>query len=220
MTDFLSETRTAYDTVAAGYAETLRGRLAGSPWDRAMLDAFAELVGPAGPVGDLGCGPGRITGYLAARGLDVFGVDLSPGMVEVARREHPGLVFEVGSLLGLGQADASLAGALVWYSIIHTPPARQPEVFAELARVLVPGGRVLLAFQVGDEVRRIERGYGHEGLSLVAYRLRPESVEQWAVAAGFTVESRMVRAPEPPSERTPQAYVVVRKGLGSSSARQ
>jgi SAM-dependent methyltransferase len=209
---FVSATRTAYDTVAASYAEMADGMLAESTWDRAMLNAFAELVGPAGPVGDLGCGPGRIAGYLASLGLDVFGLDLSPGMVEVARRAYPGLKFEVGSLLALELANESLAGALTWYSIIHTPPARLPEVFAELARVLVPGGRLLLAFQVGDEVRHIEQGYGHDGLSLDAYRLRPELIEQLAADAGLTVESRLVREPEPPHEKTPQAYLVARKG--------
>ena len=208
---FVSATRAAYDTVAASYAEIAEGMLADSTWDRAMLNAFAELVGPAGPVADLGCGPGRIAGYLASLGLDVFGVDLSPGMVEVARRAWPELTFQVGSLLALELADESLAGALAWYSIIHTPPARLPEVFAELARVLVPGGRLLLAFQVGDEVRHIEQGYGHDGLSLDAYRLRPELIENLAADAGFTIESRLVRAPEPPHEKVPQAYLVARK---------
>jgi SAM-dependent methyltransferase len=209
---FVSATRAAYDTVAADYAELLRDSLASSIWDRAMLDAFAELVGATGQVGDLGCGPGRITGYLASRGLDVFGVDLSPGMVEVARREYPGLKSEVGSLLALELADESLAGALAWYSIIHTPPARLPEVCTELARVLVPGGVLLLAFQVGDEVRHIEEGYGHTGLSFDAYRLRPELIERLLADAGFSVESRLIRAPEPPHEKTPQAYLVARKG--------
>lgn len=115
----VSATRTAYDMVAESYAELLRDLLAESPWDRAMLATFAELVGP-GPVGDLGCGSGRLTGHLASLGLDVFGVDLSPGMVEVARRMHPTLRFEVGSLAALDLADASLAGALAWYSLIHT----------------------------------------------------------------------------------------------------
>src|SRR3954471_23701990 len=143
---FLTETRTAYDTVADLYAEQHQDVLDASPWDRAVLGTFAELVGGSGPVADLGCGPGRLTGHLASLGLDVFGVDLSPGMVDVARRAHPGLRFEVGSMAALDIGDGSLAGALAWYSLIHTPPEELPSVVAELARVLAPGGRLLTGF--------------------------------------------------------------------------
>jgi SAM-dependent methyltransferase len=188
----VSETRAAYDTVAVSYEEALRDALATSRWDRAMLGAFAALVGSAGPVADLGCGPGRITGHLAGLGLDVVGVDLSPGMVEVARRVRPGLRFEVGSMSALTLADASLAGAVAWYSIIHTPPERLRALFDELARVLRPGGVLALAFQMGDERLRISRGYGHE-VSLDAYRLRPEAVAGSMAEAGLVVEARLVR---------------------------
>ena len=51
-----------------------------------------------GPVADVGCGPGHVTAHLRDSGLDAFGIDLSPVMIDVARREHPGLRFEVGSM--------------------------------------------------------------------------------------------------------------------------
>jgi SAM-dependent methyltransferase len=206
---FVTETRTAYDTVAEAYAEESRDHLDGSPWDRAMLTTFAELVGKTGPVGDLGCGPGRLTGYLASLGLDVFGVDLAPGMVGVARRAYPGLRFEVGSMAALDLEDGGLAGALAWYSLIHTPPEELPAVVAELARVLAPGGRLLAAFQVGDERRRITHGYGHD-VAFDAYRLPPDFVAELCATAGLVVEARLVREPQPP-EKTPQAYLLARK---------
>jgi SAM-dependent methyltransferase len=207
---YMTKTRTAYDTVADSYAEMLQDALDASPWDRAMLGTFAELVGETGPVGDLGCGPGRLTGYLASLGLDVFGVDLSPGMVDAARRAHPQLRFEVGSLEALALDDGCLAGALAWYSLIHTPPELLPSVVAELARVLAPGGRLLTAFQVGDERRCISQGYGHE-VSLDAYRLQPDFVADTFTASGLEVEARLVREPQPPHEKTPQAYLLARK---------
>ncbi|MFJ7218609.1 class I SAM-dependent methyltransferase [Amycolatopsis sp. NPDC098790] len=206
---YLTSTRTAYDTVADAYAEEARDALATSPWDRAMLNTFAELVGATGPVGDLGCGPGRLTGHLASLGLDVFGVDLSPGMVAVARRAHPELRFEVGSLTALALEDGSLTGALAWYSLIHTPPEQLPVVVAELARVLAPGGRLLTAFQVGDERLHIPRGYGHE-VSFDAYRLQPDFVAGLFEAAGLAMEARLVRAPRE-REKTQQAYLLARK---------
>jgi SAM-dependent methyltransferase len=208
---FVTETRTAYDTVADAYAEHHQDVLGAIPWDRAVLGTFAELVGASGPVADLGCGPGRLTGHLASLGLDVFGVDLSPGMVGVARRAHPGLRFEVGSMAALDLEDGCLAGALAWYSLIHTPPERLAPVVAELARVLAPGGRLLTAFQVGDEHRRITNGYGRD-VVLDAYRLQPDFIAGLCAAAGLVIEARLVREPMPSlPEKTPQAYLLARK---------
>ena len=95
----VTETRTAYDTVAVDYARLLEDELARSPLDRALLGHFAELVDLEGGGGvDVGCGPGRITGHLATLDLDVSGIDLSPGMVAEAQRRHPEIAFLALSL--------------------------------------------------------------------------------------------------------------------------
>ena len=138
----LDATRATYDTVAVDYARIVTGLDAEGPLDRAMLADFADRVD--GPVADVGCGTGRLTAYLAGLGLDVVGIDLSPGMVAVARRTYPSLRFEVGSMTALDLPDGGVAGVLAWYSIIHTPPEGLPSVVAELRRVLAPGGHLLL----------------------------------------------------------------------------
>ncbi|WP_236790577.1 class I SAM-dependent methyltransferase [Amycolatopsis sp. GM8] len=207
---FVHTVRTAYDTVAADYAALFHDALSANPFDRAMLGAFADVVD--GPVADLGCGPGRITGPLAALGLNVFGVDLSPEMIAVARRTHPSLRFETGSLLGLDLPDAGLAGVVAWYSIIHTPPQLLPAVFAEFARVLAPAGHALLAFQVGNnQPHHISHAYGHD-LSLDVYRLSPDHIAEQLADAGLAVHARLVRKPEG-EEKTSQAYLLARKDL-------
>jgi SAM-dependent methyltransferase len=97
--DWLDDTRTSYDIVAFNYADLLRDALAREPFQRGILALFAELVHAqeAGPVADVGCCPGRITAHQRRIDLDAFGIDLSPAMIDVARRDHPGLRFEVGS---------------------------------------------------------------------------------------------------------------------------
>jgi hypothetical protein len=55
-----------------------------------------------------------------------------------------------------------------------------------------PGGVLALAFQVGDERRRISQGYGHE-VALDAYRLQPEVVAGLMADSGLVVEARLVR---------------------------
>ena len=211
------ETRTAYDTVAADYAELLRDELAHKPLDRALLGVFAEQVqaGGGGPVADLGCGPGRITTHLDALGLNAFGVDLSPAMVDIARRTHPHLRFQVGSLDALELPDGPLAGALAWYSVIHTPSERLPAVFAGFARALRPGAPLLMAFQArngpGDKRVQLPRPYGHD-VSLHAYRRDPDQVCELLEQAGFAVQARVLREPEPPKEKTRQAYLLSTRG--------
>lgn len=206
------ETRTAYDVVASSYASRLSGDLDANPHDRAVLELFAALVlaGGGGRVGDLGCGPGRLTPYLAALGLDVFGLDLSPGMVEAARAAHPSLAFGVGDLRDLPLASGSLAGALAWYSLIHLPPDARPSAWAQLARVLRPGGVLLTATQVGQDLpRRREEAYGH-AVSLTSYYPAVETVTAELVDAGFTIDTTLVRAPRR-YETTPQAYLLARR---------
>jgi ubiquinone/menaquinone biosynthesis C-methylase UbiE len=204
---FLRKTRASYDAIAADYGATFADELSAKPLDRALLNAFAELVGE-GPVVDVGCGPGHATAHLAAHGVDVSGVDLSPGMVAVARRGHPELRFEVGSMFGLDLADASLAGVVAWYSIVNIPRDRLPAVFAEFARVLAPGGALLLAFLLGDEDRHGTEWFGHD-IDLHVYRNRPDVVAGLLTEAGFSMRATTVREPDDDGvERGPRAYLL------------
>jgi SAM-dependent methyltransferase len=150
-----------------------------------------------------------VTAHLHSLGVDAFGVDLSPGMVAEARRRHPGLRFEEGSMTALDLADGTLGGIVAWYSVIHTPPAQLPEVFAEFRRVLEPGGRLLLGFQAGNGPVHLTHAYGHD-ISLDAYRLDPDEVGTLVIRAGMTEDARLVRAPAPP-EKVPQAYLLARR---------
>lgn len=142
----------AYDGVAEVYAALFADVLDRQPLERALLSVFADMVRDLpGTVGDLGCGPGYATAYLHRVGLDVFGVDLSVEMIVLARRSHPGLRFEVGTLTALDLPDRALSGALCRYSLIHIPPAELPAVLGEVHRVLPPGGHLLLGFLATDE---------------------------------------------------------------------
>ncbi|MFJ9345519.1 class I SAM-dependent methyltransferase [Streptomyces sp. NPDC101237] len=205
--DFLAATRTFYDTVAEDYADHFRTDLADRPLERALLAAFAELVGEGGAVADLGCGPGRVTARLAGFGLSVFGLDLSESMLAVARRENPDLRFLAGSMLDLDLADGALDGVLCWYSSIHTPDDRLPALFAEFHRVLRPGGRLLLAFQAGDTDRRLTDPWGHP-VALDFRRRQPEAMAGLLAEAGFTLHSRTVREADAVlGESSPQAFL-------------
>ncbi|MEU8395388.1 methyltransferase domain-containing protein [Nonomuraea sp. NPDC048892] len=192
--DWLSDTRTSYDTVASGYADQLRGAVAERPYVRAALELFADLVRAAGdgPVADVGCGPGHVTAHLRDLGVDAFGIDLSPGMIDVARRDHPGLRFEVGSMTELDLPDASLTGLLAFWSLIHVPDDELPAVFGHFHRVLRPGGVLLTGFHVGDGSVLKTSGYGGRPMKVYVHRRRPEQVADLLRDAGFTVEAQLL----------------------------
>ncbi|MFD4207028.1 class I SAM-dependent DNA methyltransferase [Micromonospora tulbaghiae] len=199
---WLDDTRTSYDTVAPSYADLLRDALANEPFQRGILALFAELVRArgSGPVADVGCGPGRITRHLHDLGLSAFGIDLSPAMIDLARRDHPGLRFEVGSMTRLDLTDECLTGLLAWFSLIHVPDDEVPAVLAGFHRVLLPGGVVLLGFHAGDGSRLKTVGYGGHPMRVHVHRRPPGRVAAWLTDAGFTVEAEMTHRPAPDVE--------------------
>ncbi|WP_326826415.1 class I SAM-dependent methyltransferase [Streptosporangium sp. NBC_01756] len=210
--DFLTATRAAYDTASALYAESIPKLFHAGPLNHAMIPVFAELVRAAGDglVADVGCGPGHITAYLRSLGVTAFGVDLSPEMIALARSAHPGIRFEVGLMGALEVEDASLAGVLANYSIIHTPPERLPETLAEFHRVLAPGGHLLLAFQAYDHPAEPAEAFDHK-VSL-AYRYSPDHVAELLLKAGIAEVARLICAPgEDPQRGFPQAHLLARR---------
>ncbi|WP_409235767.1 class I SAM-dependent DNA methyltransferase [Streptomyces sp. PA5.6] len=187
---WLEDTRTSYDTVAASYADQVRNLLEETPEERAVLGLFADLVSSrgGGSVADVGCGPGRITAHLRQLGVDAFGIDLSPRMIEVARRDHPGLRFDLGSMTDLDLGDGSMAGLVAWYSLIHIPDTEIGTVFKHFHRVLQPGGPLLLSFHVGDESKFKTEGYGGHPMKVHVHRRRHRQMIGWLNQVGFTVD--------------------------------
>ena len=212
----MTEARAVFDGSADAYVAFVGTEVSGAtegPIERSLLQAFVELVGsrPGGLVADVGCGPGRVAALLADRDLRVVGFDISERLLDHARAAHPGLTFEQGQLDDLPMADGSLVGAVCWYSIIHTPPSELGAAFGELARVLEPGGHLLLAFQEGngEAVRRLDAQ--GSGLPLSSYRHSVDDVADRLRTASFDVHATTSRVPELDHETTPQAFVLARR---------
>ncbi|WP_153503155.1 class I SAM-dependent DNA methyltransferase [Cumulibacter manganitolerans] len=199
-----------YDQVAGAYAAEFPGTEPEALIDLAVLDQMVSML-PASPrVLDAGCGTGRIAHYLARRGCAVRGIDVSPGMLAMSRRDHPEIPVAVGSITQLPILGASVEAVVFWYSIIHLPDRLLPRVFAEAARVLGPGGLVALGFQSGDEVREIGAGFrrlGHD-VHLDRYHRELSVVLAVAAAHGLFPLVQVVREPLP-GERDPQAFAIL-----------
>lgn len=209
------DVRASYDRVAGEYARRIAGELAHKPLDRELLDRLADRVRGAGPVADLGCGPGHVARHLADRGVDAFGLDLSPAMVGQARELHPGVPFRVGDVTALDARDGAWAGAVAYYSLIHLPRVAVAGALREVARALRPGAPLLVAFHVGDETRRMDEWWGHPvRLDFVFFGV--DEMAGYLREAGFAVEAVTEREPYPDVEApTRRAYLLAAKPVGA-----
>lgn len=204
--------QSSYDRVAENYAEDFRGELDKKPFDRRMLEWLVEKVDHLGIICDMGCGPGQVARYLFDQGATVCGLDLSPKMVEQARRFNPDIDFEQGDMLTLSNVAAnSYGGIAAFYSIIHIPRQAAVQALQEFWRTLRPGGTLLLTFHIGQEIIHRNEWWGKEvSLDFIFYET--EEMKSHLATAGFALDEVIERDPYPdveyPSRR---AYVFARK---------
>jgi uncharacterized protein YceH (UPF0502 family) len=207
-----AKVRSSYDAIATAYADHLLDELQGLPFETWLLDRVR--VHAAGqPVVDIGSGPGHVTAYLADRGADAMGIDLSPGMVSEAGTRFPGRDFQVGDLRRLTRPATSFGWAAVvaWYSLIHLAASELPDAVAALERPLAPEGWLVLGLHAGAEVRHLDEWFGQEvDLDIVLHD--PAFVVGVVEAAGLVDVEWYLRGPVGArGEATQRLYVVGRK---------
>ncbi|MBN1680324.1 MAG: methyltransferase domain-containing protein [Anaerolineae bacterium] len=211
MSDEMVDLRASYDRVAADYAEHWANELDHKPFDRDLLDRFAARLQGAGSVCDLGCGPGHMANYLYERGVSAFGLDLSAGMVEQAKKLFPHINFRQGDMLALDNADASWAGVAAFYSLIHIPRERLPQALGELYRVLVPGGLLLVSYHAGSEVIHLD-DWWDKRVSVDFIFYEQAEMTDFVETVGFTIIENHVREPYTTIEHAnPRGYILAQK---------
>jgi SAM-dependent methyltransferase len=202
--------RRSYDAVAEAYAASFRDELAGKPLDRALLACLAEQAEDRAPIADLGCGPGHAAAWLAGQGVTAVGIDLSPAMIAVGRRDYPHVEFRVGDLLELPAADGELGAAIAFYSIIHLESGELPRAFGEVHRVLRPSGLFLVAFHIGAEVRHLDQWLG-QAVDVDFRFYQPPEIAAALEHAGFQTEMSLERVSYPGEVSTRRAYLQARR---------
>ena len=152
------DTRAFFSDVADEW-DRLRGELFGATTDLQLLPA---LLDPDVAVGDLGCGSGRLAATIAPYARSVVAVDASPEMLDVARSRLS--VFDnvqvvEGQIEDLPLESGSLDLALVVHLLHHV--ADPSAALAEVARVLRPGGRLVIADVLPHPYEEYRRTMGH-----------------------------------------------------------
>ncbi|RKM77112.1 SAM-dependent methyltransferase [Rhodococcus opacus] len=171
--------RESYSARSQEYVDLFGSVTSTHPSDRALVSSWAATL--TGPVLDAGCGPGQWTDFLAACGLAASGIDLVPEFVERARTQYPDLPFEVGGFEAMDAETESLGGVLSWYSLIHHSPQDIQTPLAEFARVIRPGGGLLVGFFEGATVGTFDHAV------TAAYRWPAAELSQKLATAGFEV---------------------------------
>jgi SAM-dependent methyltransferase len=207
MTD---DVRDSYDSMAELYTAAALGDIDRDIPDRAWLAEFAQLAALcAGPVADLGCGPGYVTNHLSELGLATLGYDLSPALIFEAQRAFPGLKFEVGDLTALDIASYSLAGIVARYSLIHMPPIQLASAFTEFARLLKPSAPVLVSFFAANSAERHGSPFDHAVVT--AFELFPATIASELENAGFTDIKVGIRGPLRGERQLDHATILARR---------
>ena len=179
----------SYDRHAAGYANQLEATLVGP------VERVVELAGarPGGWLLDLATGTGAIARTAAARGASVVGIDVSAGMLEVARRLSPGLDLRLADACSLPFRDGAFDFGLCCLAAHHFHPAMLGRVLAELWRVtrhgvivsdLTRGRAEYLAARLMALVLRNPLT-SHDGPVSVLRAYTPAELREIAVAAGL-----------------------------------
>ena len=159
---------------------------------------------------DVGCGPGQITAHLAMAGADVTGFDLSPGMVDEARRRFPDLPFEVADLTALPRGG--WAAITSWYSLVHLAPPDLPGAIAALARLARSrAAGSALAVHEGAERRHLDEWFGHEVDLDFSFHRRETPCSPRSTPPASTRSSGTSAARPAPRDARQRLYVLARR---------
>lgn len=199
--DWVADTRESYDRVAQPYADFISGADTTNAY---VIGTYGMLAGlcrndsaPLRPiVADIGCGPGMWVHLLATMGVEAIGIDLSPGMIDLARARSSGARFEVGSIHDLPLPTDGVDGAACMYVLHHLPDDAIDAALDALVRVVRPGGVLLLGGHIGDQRRVKTEGYGGHPMHVLSLR-RPAGLWEAKLRdRGMSIEAHTIYDPD------------------------
>jgi SAM-dependent methyltransferase len=203
--------REGWGAVADAYVEKLWNELDAKPYDRALLDLFASFARPKGTVLDLGCGPGHVSKYLAARGLRMHGIDIAPEMIGLARTRVPEATFAVGDLLDLQLEDETRSGAVLLYSLINLVREDVADVLRDVRRGLVLGSPLVVAVHRGTGSIRSDEVLGRR-VTIEGTLFEADEIADYVSDSGFDVITCETRPAYPTEYPTERIYLLARAG--------
>ncbi len=199
-----------YNKTATGYADKFIHELEHKHLDRILLKAFASENQGKEKLIDLGCGPGQSTNYLVGCGVkDILGVDISPGMIKVAKNIYPQLAFETADMLKLQYPDRSFGSAIAFYSIVHFDNDQLYTAFKEIRRVLKPGGQFLFSYHIGNTLLHLDE-FLEQQVDIDFCFFEPTKIVALLATNGFDILDAVEREPYAEEYPSRRAYTWVK----------
>ena len=179
----------SYNRTYAKYLELFGNELEKYPSDKKLIDKFAERLPQQARVCDIGCGPSAYIGsYLLAKGLEVYGIDISDVCIRNAQELFPNMILHVMDMIDTEFRDDYFDGLVSFYSIYHIPKKYLQRVFVEFNRILKPKGEILLITHKGTFTGTLTELWGYDDLEMFATFHRENEIECLFAETGFTID--------------------------------
>lgn len=172
-----------YDDIAKEYAEEFFYDTS----DNKYIDDFLQSLNGI-KILDVGCGNGKDCKYISEKGFEVNGIDLSVGMLAIAKEKVPNGKFEVMDIANITYPENSYDGIISNCSLFHIPSEELPKTLESFARVLKPNGKLLLILQEGLGETMIEEPY-RPGVNIYMNYFSVETISNLLQEYGFEVNS-------------------------------
>lgn len=205
------EVKDCYNRTAREYADRFLNELDGKPFDRNILDRFADMLPEGGIIYDFGCNSGQTTKYLSdKKKYKVMGLDFSENAVALAKQTFPGIDFVVDDMLDSKMDSNSTDGIIAFYAIVHFTYVQVGQAFREWRRLLKPKGLCLFSFHIGEAAVTVEDFLGVSGAKATWRFLDTDKVLSIAEEAGFKVLEAVMRYPYKGVEHeSKRAYILL-----------
>ncbi len=200
----------AFFASTAGQWDKVRAELFGPDLDKLAL---AGLADPTWTIADLGCGTGQLAGQIGPFVRQVYAVDSSKPMLEAAGRrlaDQSNIALRRGELTALPLDDGTIDLAILSLVLHHV--AQPSHVLSEVARVLRPGGRVLVIDMVEHDRQNYRQSMGHVWLGFAQAQL-----EKWVHAAGLNA-LHFTALPADPASKGPPLFTLAATRQASAAA--
>lgn len=171
-----------YDDIAKEYAEEFFYDTSDNKYIDIFLNSLEGIK-----VLDVGCGNGRDCKYISQKGFEINGIDLSVGMLEIAKERVSNGKFEIMDITSITYQDNSYDGIISNCSLFHVSVEELPKTLESFRKILKPNGKLLLILQEGNGETMVEEPY-RPGVHIYMNYFSVNQIQNLLQEHGFNID--------------------------------